>query len=926
VIQWAFWVLFLVAIIRLSYVGSRGAPVPEPGTVAVSYFVAPRAVVCNKPNPSYDALVERAVAQVRPLYVHRKDWHAERVTHLRTSRQQVESDVETIRALRARLENVGAPEQRRDGVRHSPFYDGVRPEEPAVERRPVDKEAIEKQLQTTSENVARLLVGIAPGLAGAEPLNLLRTFEADPNSIAAAFSAIEHSLGQIADWLVVETSNIEFQQDRGRGIALADAPTTLVPVDALRTVAETIDLVQRVIVPQTVEGRFPSLRGHRTMIAFVARVVSASVRPTMFRDDRATQAAVEKATGRISKTMPVEFSAGQSILSVGETVEEWHSACLATMQKGRPGGGDQTALWGISLQAWALLTGLALLVLLSALSLRNFAVKVFPDRHMEPKDALAIGVLLMIHVGLVRLCLSLADLLSVTYPNLSAGVILAASPVGLAAALLQMLLGARVALLCLLFLVPPTALVARQAGVELFGGEFPLYYALYTLVCGLAGIWVSRRVAFRRALLVAGISVGAAGAAWWVLAWLLESGVPPGEAVMHLAMASMASGAVTYILLISLTPIFEYLGDYTTASRLIELASTDHPALKELSRRAPGTYQHSMFIATLVEDAAGAIGANALLSRVGAYYHDLGKLAAIEERGEKEKRGMDSALYFAENQNSTNNPHDRIDPRTSASILRRHVSQSIQIIRRYRLGKRVVDIAAQHHGTCLMDHFYAKAMLAAQKVGKSVDDADFRYPGPKPQSKEAALVMIADSVEAAVRSMPEHDEEAIAAKVRGLIGKRVDDGQLDESGLTLGDLKVVERSFVKTLSSMYHARPRYLELKQESSTTIRIQKKELETPDEEETTDLRRLEVGEAAPVSSDAQRQVVADPGVGPRVGANAEMLDAGSGSEKGDASVPSAGSGDSTQEGQPGAVQLPADVIDLPPQEDDNNETSKK
>lgn len=854
------WLFFLVAIIRLSYVGSRGLPLPEVGDRAEFYYVTPRPLVCQKPNPNFDALVERATAQVSPIYVNNPAWLEERLQQIRSVQNQLESDLETLKELRKRQGQVPAPKVQ-EGVKNSPFYAGAPKEAGRADlgQRGTDltKEAVERQIQTTRDSVSRYLLGLAPGLTRNEVLNLLKAFENSPENVADTFHALEMALGQVASWYIVETSTLEFQQDRAKGITLAGTPPTPLPVESLRTVAETIDHLQSRSVPQVLNTRFARLRGQRSISAFVTRSAAASIRPTLVRDQASTQDAVTAALARVPEMVPVEFSSGQSVLSLGETVSDWQRDCVAAMTRQSQAGSDTRTALGMPVAVARILVGIALLVVLAALALRSFSVKVFPDRLLEGKDAVAIGVLLTIHLALVRLALFLTDLLAVAYPSLSPGVVMAACPVGLTAAMLQILLGARVSLLGVLFLFLPTALIAQQSGIDLFGGDYPLYFSFFTLAASLSGIWVTRRVTVRGAFVVAGLATAVVGAAWWAIAWLLEGGLVSTSVALQLLTASLLSGAITYVFLISLTPIFEYAWDYTTTSRLLELASTDHSALKELSRRAPGTYQHSMFIATLVEDAAQAVGANALLARVGAYYHDLGKLAALEER--EDKKGMDSPLYFAENQGATANPHDRLDPWQSAAILRRHVAQSIRIIKKYRLGRRIMDIAAQHHGTCLMEHFYAKAVSHAQNAGKNVDDGDFRYPGPRPQSKESALVMLADSVEAAVRALTEHDEESITARVRGIIAKRVDDGQLDDSGLTYGDVKAIERSFTKTLFSMYHARPKYLEVKQES-TTIRLSKNEVENLDDEITSDMQRLEKVRIASTTKDLGRPLAGD------------------------------------------------------------------
>jgi putative nucleotidyltransferase with HDIG domain len=515
---------------------------------------------------------------------------------------------------------------------------------------------------------------------------------------------------------------------------------------------------------------------------------------------------------------------------------------------------------GIPVPTLLLAVGLAMVVVLSALTLRKFLVRTTQGDRLSHGDYLAIGVLLVLQLGLLRLFLFASTVFSLTYPAVNKGTMLAACPVGMSVMLGTLLLGVRVAFVMLVFLAAMSSLITVQAGPELLGGSFAAYYSLYYLAVSLTGIWMTRQVTRRSSLFAAGMMSGVAGILYWVAVYFVEGGQVPTNHLVHLTVASLVSGALTYIFLISLSPVFEYLWDYTTNPRLVELSSTEHPALKELSRRASGTYNHSIWLSTLVEEAASAIGCNALLAKVGALYHDLGKLAAATESG-LPGGATDSPLFFGENQQGVN-PHDHLSPSVSSRILRRHVELSVKMIRKYRLGRRIEEIAEQHHGNSFMEHFYNKALLAAQVDQTQVNEDEFRYPGPRPQSKEAALVMLADGIEASVRAMPQHTEEKISQRVEGSIRKRRTDGQLDDSQLTFGDLKRVEECFIKTLISMYHARPEYLSIKPDDRT-VRLKSDEAAMLTmEDETRPMRREDVLRRRPAEADGA------PGGGPERG----------------------------------------------------------
>lgn len=255
--------------------------------------------------------------------------------------------------------------------------------------------------------------------------------------------------------------------------------------------------------------------------------------------------------------------------------------------------------------------------------------------------------------------------------------------------------------------------------------------------------------------------------------------------------------AVFTLMAYPLIYLFEKLFGMTTNLTLMELSSTGHPALRELSRRAPGTFQHSMQVANISEDLVSELGGNALLAKVGALYHDIGKVA--------------NPLYFTENQSSDFNPHDELDYAESARIITSHVTDGLELAHRYHLPAEVQDFIRTHHGTTHTGYFYAKEM--ERHPDGAFDHSVFRYPGPRPYSRETAVVMIVDTVEAACRSLKVHTKESTDRLIDNLIDAKVKAGQLENSPLTYGDLASIRKILKNKMMSIYHVRVEYPTMK-----------------------------------------------------------------------------------------------------------------
>jgi len=342
----------------------------------------------------------------------------------------------------------------------------------------------------------------------------------------------------------------------------------------------------------------------------------------------------------------------------------------------------------------------------------------------------------------------------------------------------------------------PHAGVASAVFLGFAGGviaENSLEMAAYAVFGGvIAALTLGRveriRALFRSGLFVALTHVGV------VAAFRLPQHLAQPSDVLVSALTGVVNGGISASLALGGLFLIGPLFDIVTTMRLIELSRPDHPLLQRLLREAPGTYHHSLMVANLAEQAAESIGADALLTRVGAYYHDVGKIMR--------------PYFFTENQVEPVNPHSRLDPRTSSEVIISHVKDGLELARQYHLPRRIRAFIPEHHGTGWVSFFYDKAVELAGDAAL-VDEGDFHYPGPNPQSKEAALLMLADGCEAAARAEQPASAEEVADIVRGVIAQRVADGLLNECDLTLRDLETARVAFNSSLKGLFHPRIQY---------------------------------------------------------------------------------------------------------------------
>ncbi|MCD4779603.1 MAG: HDIG domain-containing protein [Candidatus Omnitrophica bacterium] len=327
-------------------------------------------------------------------------------------------------------------------------------------------------------------------------------------------------------------------------------------------------------------------------------------------------------------------------------------------------------------------------------------------------------------------------------------------------------------------------------------GDFNMFFVLF--MGGLMGAFSVRGARLRSQLMSAGLFVSITHI---IILFLLNpnlDNLSDRYFTLNYIYPLAASGFISAFFVMATLKIFEILFGVLTNFSLLELSDSNQPILKRMILEAPGTYHHSLVVSNLAEGAADSISANALLARVGAYYHDIGK--------------MEKPEYFTENQLIGGNKHDRMEPSMSRLVILNHVKDGIEVAKKNKVNPVIMDFIKQHHGTSLIYYFYQKALEEAQD-GEVVIEENFRYPGPKPQTRETAIVLLADSVEGAVRSLDEANPNRIEETVKKIINNKFIDGQLDECNLTLKEIDRISSTFTRILSAMYHSRAKYPEKK-----------------------------------------------------------------------------------------------------------------
>ncbi|PIP37773.1 MAG: HD family phosphohydrolase [Desulfobacterales bacterium CG23_combo_of_CG06-09_8_20_14_all_51_8] len=465
---------------------------------------------------------------------------------------------------------------------------------------------------------------------------------------------------------------------------------------------------------------------------------------------------------------------GEMILREGERVTPLHLVKLNALKEQTGKKQAITKAFGTGLIIFALMTITYLIHL-------KYQRKIL---HYQNKNLFFIGSVVIIFLLILQFVASLAQTLApesslfISPASVFYSIPLAAGPMTIC-----QFLGFNIAF--------PFAIVLSLISAIIFENSYEM--CLYFLLNGIMGAFWVQNCKERKGFIKAGVKLGLLNILLTTIIDIYMIDFSGFKLPWDWTFA-FAGGVVAGIITAGLTPLMELMFGYTTDSSMLELANLDQPLLRRLMLEAPGTYHHSVIVGSLVEAAASEIGANPLLAKVCGYYHDIGKLK--------------NPMYFIENQKDGKNIHNKLAPSMSCLILTSHVKNGIELAREKKIGQQIIDAINQHHGTTLISFFYNKAKQQA-KEDQVVNMDNFRYPGPKPQTRETALVMLADVVEAASRTLENPTPALIQGLVAQLINKLFSDNQLDECPLTLKDLNNIARSFNKILNGIYHHRIEY---------------------------------------------------------------------------------------------------------------------
>ena len=477
-------------------------------------------------------------------------------------------------------------------------------------------------------------------------------------------------------------------------------------------------------------------------------------------DQQATQLQQESAANSVK---PVTYMKGQNIVVRGEIVST--EAYNVLTQMGLLDQPESELDFTLSTILY-----IALLFVFYIVYAAHFEKKL----SANTKHVAILAILTVLAMGLTAVLARVAPSLLITYMV----VILAAVLISTRSAVS---FGAFISFLIV------TVLTSKQA----FFTETAFMQAVASITGGIFAAALLRKVSQRAALILAGLLASVPGVVLQVILW--KANLVASSAVFSNMGWAVAGGLISGIVAVGLLPALESIFKITTPAKLLELSDPNHPLLKRLLMEAPGTYHHSLYVGNLAEAACEAVGANSLLARVGAYYHDVGKLK--------------NPMYFVENQRAGINPHDNMDPGMSAQVIMNHVDAGTELLSKYNIPTEIKRIAQQHHGNTPVAYFYHKAKKAEN--GNAADIKDFRYPCPRPDTKESAIVMLADTVEAAMRTLEDPLGQEMFGFIQKLIQSKYDDGQLDLTPLTRRDMTLIAQAFADVYGGMLHNRIKY---------------------------------------------------------------------------------------------------------------------
>ncbi|MGJ7044024.1 HD family phosphohydrolase [Thermoanaerobacterium thermosulfurigenes] len=581
--------------------------------------------------------------------------------------------------------------------------------------------------------------------------------------------SVRKSSGQIDEKLntLKETLPIKLD-DQSLKVLLSAEDNTIIAVESLAISTEKATM-SRQITDDALSGALSSVKSivdssdlNQDLKPIVYKILSSVISPNMIYNATETEMARKEAA---SKVEPVVYKKGQNIIVSGEVVTDDQIQVLQALG----------LLKNNSRVDFAMLSGIIVLLGVSLFIAGYYIIKL--NKKVREKYAY-IQILYLLGVIYYFIVIALKNINPLLIPSeliaLSVSVIL-----------------------------DPFIAITLNTFFSIISGmmlNFNQAFFVMSIFGGTIGAIKMANSKQRIDFVKAGIYVSAANTLSILGVGLINSNNI--LSVLENSLWGIISGAFSVILAIGLLPFWESGFDIITPLKLLELSNPNNPLLKKLMMDAPGTYHHSIIVANLAEAGSDAIGANSLLTRVGAYYHDIGKV----------KR----PYFFKENQFTDENLHDKISPDLSSLVITSHVKDGVELAKKYKLPEDIINLIREHHGTSLVKYFYSKAL----KTDDLCEEDSFRYPGPKPQTKESAILMLADSIEAAVRSLRDPTDDEIEAMVNKIIDDRLKDGQLNESNLTLKDIKDLSKSFLTSLNGIFHRRIEYPEIENNKAEVL----------------------------------------------------------------------------------------------------------
>jgi len=553
-----------------------------------------------------------------------------------------------------------------------------------------------------------------------------------------------------------------YTADRYNGITFLGANGEQLPDSALPAKPQDLEQAKQLLLKMSLS----SVDGAKTLKGVIARML----RPSLAFNRDKTEAKRVAARLSVSPVL-IQIKRGEMIARDGDRITPEQEMKLSRIA-------NDTSLAGrVSMGVGVM--GIVLVLLYFPY---RFARKNIRKFNPSYKDLLLLALLTVGHFLLLKMFYSITPPLGGAFPFINTTNYMFLFPFATSAIMVRIFINSEVSLV-------HAAICAPLAGL-LYNSLPVVFYSLIGSIIGAHGV---RHCDKRGTIFSAGLKVSVVNLAMAVAFQLLNESIFSMQTA-YCIVFSVTSGLITAVLASGGIPFLESIFHYTTDIKLLELTNLNSPVLRELMVRAPGTYHHSVVVGNLVEAAAEAINANPLLARVAAYYHDIGKIS--------------KAQYFVENQSGGENRHDRLSPSMSALILTSHVREGAELARQHRLGQPIAEIIRQSHGTALIKYFYQKAQEQAG-TEQVIEEHEFRYPGPKPQTREAGLVLLADCVEAASRTLSDPTPARIQGMVQKIINNIFIDGQLDECELTLKNLHEIAWSFNQILAGIYHHRIDY---------------------------------------------------------------------------------------------------------------------